>query len=81
MAADIRRLQSFAFRVSLYMEESVSQSIVSFVSLLLQALTHEEPKICQSEPIGNVLLNRPTMVFFHLAAMQQQLLTSMFTYL
>eukprot|EP00965_Chrysotila_dentata_P060027 1991109-Pleurochrysis_carterae.AAC.1 len=39
------------------MEGSVSQSIVSFVSLLFQALTqHEEPMICQSEPIGNVLL-------------------------
>eukprot|EP00965_Chrysotila_dentata_P031308 1042784-Pleurochrysis_carterae.AAC.1 len=72
--------KSFALnRVSLYIKGSVSHSIVSFVSLLFQALAHEEPMICHSEPIGNVLLAGPTMVLFHLAAMQQ-LLTSMFTY-
>eukprot|EP00965_Chrysotila_dentata_P003064 99960-Pleurochrysis_carterae.AAC.1 len=60
------------------MEGSVSQLIVSFVSLLFEALMHEEPMICYSEPIGNVLLAGPTMVLFHLAAMEQ-LLTSMFT--
>eukprot|EP00965_Chrysotila_dentata_P051262 1699491-Pleurochrysis_carterae.AAC.1 len=55
-------------RVSWYMEGSISQSIVSFVSLLFQALTHEgslsfllAPMICHSEPIGNVLLAGPSM--------------------